>query len=224
MFASNLSEPIRWDAVHGAATETRSDGCLVLRDGPSVDWHLLRWTDARLDGVRVKLTMVAEPLPGGDTNLYVHHWGNRDICSITRDGRVAFDEGAEQVEIERRPDGFLRITVVFVNNHSTLSFGTAKPSGRYQGSGNPQFAFKSIDVELLPKSPLRQMLIDRLWRGYDPLRDVPGNIFAQDLQGWNSQHPYLAEAIREKRPSVIVEIGVWKGGSRRSGSVGVRIP
>lgn len=213
MFVSSLSEPIRWDAVHGATAETRPDGCLVLRDDPSVDWHLLRWTDSRLDGVRVKLTMVAEPAPGGDTNLYVHHWGNKDICSITREGRVALDEGAEEIEVECQPDGFLRVTVVFANNHPTLSIGTGKPHGRYQGSGKPQFAFKSIDVELLPKNPLRRMLVDRLWRGYDPLRDVPGNIFAQDLQGWNSQHPYLAGAIRERRPSIIVEIGVWKGGS-----------
>ena len=36
---------------------------------------------------------------------------------------------------------------------------------------------------------------------------------AHDLQGWNSQHIYLSDAITALRPAVIVEIGVWKGGS-----------
>jgi Methyltransferase domain len=60
---------------------------------------------------------------------------------------------------------------------------------------------------------MRQMLVDRLWRGNDPLHHFPGNLFEYDLQGWNSQHSYLAEAITELRPPAIVEIGVWKGGS-----------
>ena len=42
---------------------------------------------------------------------------------------------------------------------------------------------------------------------------MPGNLFQYDLQGWNSQHAYLADAIAVLRPRIIVEIGVWKGGS-----------
>src|SRR5437016_4087354 len=57
------------------------------------------------------------------------------------------------------------------------------------------------------------MIIDRLWRGRDPLRGFPGNLFEYDLQGWNSQHAYLNDTIVLLRPSVIVEVGVWKGGS-----------
>lgn len=34
-----------------------------------------------------------------------------------------------------------------------------------------------------------------------------------DAQGWGSDHPYLTRAIDELRPSLIVEVGVWKGGS-----------
>lgn len=62
-------------------------------------------------------------------------------------------------------------------------------------------------------NPTRQAVIDRIWRGADPMRQAPQNLIEFDLQGWNSQHHYLAEAIRDVRPTVVVEIGVWKGGS-----------
>lgn len=38
-------------------------------------------------------------------------------------------------------------------------------------------------------------------------------MFQYDLQGWNSQHPYLADAIALLRPRSIIEVGGWKGGS-----------
>ena len=53
----------------------------------------------------------------------------------------------------------------------------------------------------------------KLWRGVDPFGSFPDGLIQVDTQGWNSQHQYLAEAIEELRPSVVVEIGVWKGGS-----------
>ena len=62
-------------------------------------------------------------------------------------------------------------------------------------------------------NPIRQAVLDRIWRGADPLQGFPGNLIEFDLQGWNSQHPYLTEALTEVRPQVVVEIGVWKGGS-----------
>jgi hypothetical protein len=62
-------------------------------------------------------------------------------------------------------------------------------------------------------NPIRQAIIDRIWRGRDPMLGLPANLFEYDLQGWNSQHIYLAEGIADLRPSIVVEIGVWKGGS-----------
>lgn len=62
-------------------------------------------------------------------------------------------------------------------------------------------------------NPIRQAVIERIWRGADPMHGFPGNLIEFDLQGWNSQHPYLQEGIISVRPTVIVEIGVWKGGS-----------
>jgi cephalosporin hydroxylase len=61
--------------------------------------------------------------------------------------------------------------------------------------------------------PVRQDIIDRLYAGSDPFAGFPKNLFQTDSQGWNSQHEYLATAIDIGRPKIVIEIGVWKGGS-----------
>jgi predicted O-methyltransferase YrrM len=211
--SSTLIERISWSPVHGATVRVGDDGLLILQDGTALDWHLLRWADARLNGARVKLTVVAKPAESCNTNLYVHHWGGTDVCSIDMNGNTVLNEGAEDIRVENRSDGFFAVTIIFQNRHPTLSFGTGKPRGRYQGTGVDQYILQNIEVELLPLSPIRQILIDRIWRGCDPFRGLPANLFEYDLQGWNSQHPYLGATIAALRPAVIVEIGVWKGGS-----------
>lgn len=60
---------------------------------------------------------------------------------------------------------------------------------------------------------LRAHLIKTLWRGIDPFDHVLGGKETLDLQGWGSQHRFLTDSIEEVRPSIVVEIGVWKGGS-----------
>ncbi len=35
----------------------------------------------------------------------------------------------------------------------------------------------------------------------------------EDLQGWNSNHPLFSDLIGEIRPHVVIDVGVWKGGS-----------
>jgi hypothetical protein len=62
-------------------------------------------------------------------------------------------------------------------------------------------------------NPIRQAVLDRIWRGQDPLTHASANLFGHDLQGWRSQHRYLHEGIAEVRPVITVEIGVWKGAS-----------
>lgn len=59
----------------------------------------------------------------------------------------------------------------------------------------------------------RQKILDQLFFGRDPLKDFPAHRFPTDLQGWHSQHPYLARAIAEVKPRIVVEVGVWKGAS-----------
>jgi hypothetical protein len=210
---TNLIERINWSPVHGAAVRVNEAGLLVVCDADKLDYHLLRWADRRANGARVKLKIVVKPADSCDTNLYVLHNGHQDVCSIAKDGTVVLNEQTEDLHIQRRHDGFLVVNVTFQNQNDTISIGMGKPSGYYEGTGVDQYIFESIQVELLPLNCVRQMLIDRLWRGYDPFRDFPGNLFEYDLQGWGSQHPYLTEAIELLRPAVIVEVGVWKGGS-----------
>lgn len=38
-------------------------------------------------------------------------------------------------------------------------------------------------------------------------------VFAEDRQGWNSEHPAFDEIIRVIRPIIVVDVGVWKGAS-----------
>jgi predicted O-methyltransferase YrrM len=37
--------------------------------------------------------------------------------------------------------------------------------------------------------------------------------FAEDRQGWNSEHSSFGEIIRGLRPSVVIDVGAWKGAS-----------
>lgn len=62
-------------------------------------------------------------------------------------------------------------------------------------------------------SDLRADCLAKLWDGHDPFGDAQALHGREDFQGWRSDHPYLREAIEETGPGVIVEVGVWKGGS-----------
>ena len=64
-----------------------------------------------------------------------------------------------------------------------------------------------------PILPVTQTIISKLFRGTNPYDGFPLDRKQKDLQGWNSQHPYLTSSVRTLRPNLIVEIGVWKGGS-----------
>ncbi len=60
---------------------------------------------------------------------------------------------------------------------------------------------------------VRNALLKKVWRGQDPFLNYPSRLYRQDQQGWGSTHRYLTDAIETLRPSIVVEIGVWKGGS-----------
>jgi predicted O-methyltransferase YrrM len=46
-----------------------------------------------------------------------------------------------------------------------------------------------------------------------PYADFPLHEYRQDLQGWHSQHPLMAELIAQQQPELVIEVGSWKGGS-----------
>ena len=56
-------------------------------------------------------------------------------------------------------------------------------------------------------------VVQALWRGQSPYAGFVAERFKPDAQGWNSDHPFLADTLRTVRPGLVVEIGVWKGGS-----------
>ncbi|MEJ0052108.1 MAG: class I SAM-dependent methyltransferase [Methylovirgula sp.] len=75
----------------------------------------------------------------------------------------------------------------------------------------------SITVDEVLSSPAKptigKSLIEKIWHGVDPYQGFPVGLYADDPQGWGSQHHYLDEAVKTLRPNIIVEVGVWKGGS-----------
>lgn len=46
---------------------------------------------------------------------------------------------------------------------------------------------------------------------YSGVQQLP--MMELDLQGWNSHEPIFEKLMRELRPKVVVEVGVWKGAS-----------
>jgi hypothetical protein len=62
--------------------------------------------------------------------------------------------------------------------------------------------------------PIYQRLLEQIWRGYDSYYGFPAGVVKPDLQGWeSSQHRYLTSTVAIQNPSIIIEIGVWKGAS-----------
>lgn len=53
---------------------------------------------------------------------------------------------------------------------------------------------------------MRQIHGDNIYAGYVAT-------FPEDQQGWNSVHHTFEEIIRARRPSVVIDVGVWKGAS-----------
>lgn len=54
---------------------------------------------------------------------------------------------------------------------------------------------------------------DEILLGRDPYEGFNAGRHRPDFQGWNSHHTYLSDAILHDKASIVVEIGVWKGGS-----------
>jgi len=59
----------------------------------------------------------------------------------------------------------------------------------------------------------RDKLVANLYRGKDPFSNFTYEASELDPQGWNSDHEFLTDSIRKLKPSIVLDIGVWKGGS-----------
>ena len=76
---------------------------------------------------------------------------------------------------------------------------------------------KIMDNNRESSSPVRvqarKALISALWHGIEPFSGFPEHLYETDLQGWASDHHYLADTVAELAPRITVEVGVWKGAS-----------
>ena len=59
----------------------------------------------------------------------------------------------------------------------------------------------------------RNRLVKLIWHECEPFSTDHGPAAPTDFQGWASDNPFLERAITEVQPRLVVEIGVWKGGS-----------
>lgn len=60
---------------------------------------------------------------------------------------------------------------------------------------------------------IRESLVAQLYRGKDPFSEFTYESHEVDQQGWNSDHEFLTDSIKRLKPNVVLDIGVWKGGS-----------
>ena len=56
-------------------------------------------------------------------------------------------------------------------------------------------------------------VMEAVWKGHDPYAGFPLDDWPEDRRGWNSEHPWLGDSVTTLRPRIVVEVGVWRGGS-----------
>jgi len=56
-------------------------------------------------------------------------------------------------------------------------------------------------------------LINKIFNGVNPYDGFPRGLYAVDMQGWRSEHTYLDNALNSVKPTIVVEVGAWKGAS-----------
>lgn len=146
-----------WRPVHSADVRYDEGRGLILNDGMGFDWHLLRVEAPEYCG-GITLRLTAMPLPGGDAELYVNHWGGIDVCRVGRDGRI-IDRGiTSSITARLSPDGSIDLELTYLNDHPTVSVGTFRGGGRYLGGNMDQFAFSRMEIrpasfeEIAPES------------------------------------------------------------------------
>lgn len=57
------------------------------------------------------------------------------------------------------------------------------------------------------------MVRDQLFRGEDIYGGITFDRSKVDIQGWGSDHPILPYFIKKLRPTLVIEVGTWKGRS-----------
>ena len=137
--------------------------------------------------------------------------GNAVTAGHIKSGRHHYDEyGHAEDRPGLLPDDFDDKSYLERNPEvDTLVRAGKVPSGAFHyalfGKAR-QMSYAKLNVT-------RLSVLDKLWHGRDPFQGFPKAAYTIDKRGWNSQHSYLSSAIAELKPSLVIEVGVWKGGS-----------
>ena len=158
------SDLARWTLAHGGGLRAVVNG-VEFSDNPESTWHLMSVSDPRLADRRLDVRVFATPCAGGDTNLYLNHWGGINLASISADGRILPDGVAEHVSATVDADGRLVANLSWDSRSQTIFIGSSTPDGQpiYIGGGRPQWVVHKIQVTsrpLDPPAPDRLVLVD----------------------------------------------------------------
>lgn len=160
-----------------------------------------------------------------DTDIRINHYYvrskagwrqkiQRGYPDVDSNRLVALEKSLDYVD---RNDIFDRLILAFDDfvDRNLRLVGMSRPE-IFNVSSNETRIITNVETESsvseqdMPVS-MRDSVVRSVWRGRDPFIGFPRNVFAHDLQGWGDQHPYIRETVIQKRPRVVVEVGVWKG-------------
>jgi len=141
------------------------------RMGPCRTGICLRWTDKRLNGRagqvgggwrgRPRLATPPSACITGATGISVASARTVASCSTMV---------ASEILIEHQADGFLKLTIIFDNHHPTLSVGTGRPRGWYEGTGRRSIPFQKYRRGAVSRlNHSRQVIVDRAVAGTGPV-------------------------------------------------------
>jgi FkbM family methyltransferase len=190
----------QWLPVHSARLLER-DGSFIFNDGQNSDWHLIRLEDMAFCLRRLRLHIVLIPTPAGTANIYIHHFGGKDVLEVARDGTIVCSGTAEFVQIKLAGDGKIDISLEYISRHSTINIGTSKSDPKYAAVMDDQFELFLIEIECL--EPLN------LFGPADPSRrirlvDVGG---AGGLQAkWLGQAEMISPILFEPNPNEAMKL------------------
>jgi hypothetical protein len=141
---------------------------------------------------------------------------NPDVAEAVRTGDFA--SGAAHFEAHGRQEGRSHSPPADFDQAAYLArypeVAAEVAAGRIASAGLHYVKFgRAQGLRYARDSEVRREVLQALWHGRDPFTAFPAGVYAVDKQGWNSGHDYLTRAVREVRPRIVVEVGVWKGGS-----------
>lgn len=145
----DFSVPVnKWRAADGGVLRQEQDRDVILSDSPRPTYHLMRTKSEFFSQAKIRLEIVAKPLPTCNTGLHIQHWGGGDVCTFGWAGVPDISSSNQLISMERYSldDGYFMYIVVFYNFHYTVSIGAGKPNGYYEGSGRDQYKIRNIKI------------------------------------------------------------------------------